>query len=210
MGAARVQTARGRGLCVRGAILLAHVLAASSAVASDMDLMLGVDQMPFCEFNAVAIAPAQPNILVHSSNESLSILEIVSPIDLATGSVSGASFTLSLASACNTSSRVVLVTENGGLKPGAGWPSGAEPFGGAWLDGIVAARIDYAASAVWQGLSVAELTTNGTAGATSVGGSVSGPRAGNVVINFNIDPSSIAVPAAGRYSDILTVRLEAQ
>ena len=201
---------RTKGPSCCGGILLGFGLALSSAWASDLNLMVGADQMPFCEFDAVVIAPAQPNILVHSSSTSLSILEIVSPIDLATGALNGASFTLSLASACNTSSRVVLVTENGGLKPGAGWPSSAEPFGGAWLDGIVAARIDYAASAVWQGLSVGELTTDGTAGASSVGGSVPGPRAGNVVINFNIDPSSIAVPAAGRYSDILTVRLEAQ
>ncbi len=207
MWAARSWT---RGLSVRGATLLAHVLAASSAPASDVNVMVSAAQAPFCEFNSVFIAPAQPNILVHSASTSLSILEIISPTDLATGGLSGASFTLSLASACNTSSRVVLVTLNGGLKPVAGWPSGAEPYGGTWLDGIVAARIDYAASAIWRGLSVAELTTNGTAGATSVGGTVPGPRAGNVVINFNVDPSSVAVPAAGSYSDILTVRLEAQ
>jgi hypothetical protein len=205
-----VQRARTRGLGACGAILLGLGSVASGALAVDANVFLSANQAPFCEFNAVVIAPAQPNILVHSSGTSLSILEIVSPIDLATGSVSGASFTLSLASACNTSSRVVLVTENGGLKPDASWPSAAEPYGGAWLDGIIAARIDYAASAAWHGVSLAELTTNGTAGATSVGGNVPGPRAGDVVINFNIDPSSIAVPAAGSYSDILTVRLEAQ
>ncbi len=178
-----------------------------SALATDFSLSLVANLKPFCQFKAITIAPGQPNIQVHSTSTSISILEIGSPIDLATGNLTGASFTASLTGLCNFTSRVVLVSRNGGLKAEAEIPSRSDVPGRA---SPLASRIDYAASARWMGLSVAELVTDGTPGATSVGNVTPVTGNGNVVVNFSIDANPAVVPAAGTYADILFVRLEPQ
>ena len=188
---------------------LAIAAAAGAAIAQSatQDVNLNASVAQFCTFNAVTLPGGSlVNVSVVNSNTSQSVIAVTNPINTSTGTLNAASFQMTLASVCNTNSRVQLVTHNGGMTPGSVPP--VNPANAATF----ATKINYTATAIWGGTSIAGIATDGSTapGTTSSGGIATGPRAGNLVVNFNIDSSPSTVVAAGTYTDTLTVRLEPQ
>jgi len=193
---------------VLAALALAALPAASAfAQSAQQDVNLTANVAQFCKFNTVNLPGGSlVNMSVVSSSTSSSVLQVANPINTTTGTLNAASFQMTLASACNSQSRVVLTTQNGGMTPGVA------PVVDPGSSAAFATKINYTATAFWNGLSVAAIATDGStpAGFTSTGNTIAGPRTGPVTVFFNIDSSPTTIVAAGTYADTLTVRLEPQ
>lgn len=185
-------------LVAAGAIAAAVVPAV--VWAADQTFELTATSPPFCQFNSIAYSSLN-NATTSGVTTAGSTVRITNPINSATGKLVTAGFQLDMASICNTSSRVVLITQSGAMKHTS---AGGVP-------GTLATLINYTAAMTFPGSgnSVAILTTDGTP-KSEIGNTISGPRVGNTRVIFSIDAQQATVVAAGEYADILTVRLEPQ
>ena len=174
---------------------------AQSAVIPAINLV--ANQVAFCSFAAVPTLSNLINVRPYAVTSTVSTLDITDPINFSTGALNAASFTLTLPSVCNINSRIIVTSENGGLKPLGGVIAVAPD------ESFLASLINYTVLANWQDATLAGLATDGTPAASSVG-VTTGPKAGNVTLQFHLDFDPINIVAAGNYSDVLHLQLEPQ
>lgn len=184
------------------ALLAGLALAACPAVvmATDQNINLTADVPKFCKFDAVPTFGSLNNVSVGSASTSASVIN-VSTATNATGIMNNAGFAFSLQATCNTSSQVVLTTQNGGLKDAS-----PEPV----VSGTFLNRIDYLTTTVWDGAPLGIFSTNGTAMASSTPQLAPGAHTGVLALNLGFILNTSAPLAAGDYTDTLKISLTPQ
>ena len=171
------------------------------AAATDQDINLTANVQKFCAFPNNPTIDALNNMTPGAITPSQSVVD-VTPGSIVNGFLSGDGhgFQYTSQGTCNHPSKVYLKTLNGGLK---------DPTPESVTSGTFATRIDYLATAGWDGAPLASLHTTGTAGAQSIVRLAAGPHAGSLTVHVELDPNASPL-AAGDYTDTLTVTVEPQ
>lgn len=168
--------------------------------ATGQNINLSANVAKFCKFDSLPSFSGMNNISVASNSIGTSVLSVTSATS-ATGVLNGGAFNFNVGSTCNSPSKVVLTSVNGGLKDSTPTPVTS----GAFVN-----RIDYSAIAIWGLVSAGALVTTGVAGQSAQTGTTTSASTGNLQVAFSLLTLSTTPVLAGEYSDTLRVSLEPQ
>jgi hypothetical protein len=191
-----------RSLILGGAALALGAVSwpAVQAWATDQSINLSANVAKFCKFDSLPTFTGLNNISVVSNSIGTSVLNVTSATS-ATGVLNSGAFNFNVSSTCNSPSKVVLTSQNGGLKDATPTPVSSGSF---------VNRIDYSAIAIWGLVSAGALVTTGTAGQSAQTGTTTSASTGNLQVAFSLLTLSTNPVLAGDYSDTLRVSLEPQ